>query len=222
MRGSLDRVNMTPVSLGRSRHDRRCSWVTAPKVENKANQLRTQRLAFNKSRPDWVSVRRVGWRMPATDARTATARARRVAGAALSTAESSGGQLHGGRQQECIGVTRRRAARGGGPVVQPGRRTVVQRAFASSQPQARNRPRVITSGPPATSSVGCGLDRVLLVGAHLCGRSVALDSGHLIGSVNRRNVCSSRGPGVAGPCVPTTGHTGGDARRLSVSLHLHR
>src|SRR5688572_4843568 len=80
-RGILDRVNVTRVWLGRSRHDRRCSWVRAPKVENKANQLRTQPLAFNESRPDWVSVRRIGWRMPATDARTATARARRVAGA---------------------------------------------------------------------------------------------------------------------------------------------
>ena len=38
----------------------------------------------------------------------------------------------------------------------------------------------------------------------LCGRRAALDSGTLIGSVNRRTVFTWRGPGVAGPLSPTS------------------
>jgi hypothetical protein len=81
-------------------------------------------------------------------------RARRAADAVLTIA-CSGGRLHGGRQQECIGVARRRAAWGWGR--RPDRRRiVVQRAIASSQPLARNRSWVVTSSPhgPLTGAAG--------------------------------------------------------------------
>jgi hypothetical protein len=192
-------------------------------INTKPGQLSTQqRPSGSPTRTGWVP-RCVDWWMPAVDANTATARERRAGDAALPIAQISGGQLHGGRQQECIGVARieRRAGVLFGAVVQSGRRTVVQGAVASSQPRARKRSRVITSrphattvgGPRARSTVACRYASLRPMGN---GR---LRKPHWLRQPQKHMFL--RGPGVAGPCVPANGHTGSDARRLSVSLQLH-